>query len=41
MKHEAGVQNDEFVSAEDYEAGVAAIERFWEFLAEKETVRTS
>jgi hypothetical protein len=39
MKHEGGVQNDEFVSAEDYEAGVAAIEQFWEFLAEKETLR--
>jgi hypothetical protein len=39
MKHEGGVQNDEFISAEDYKAGAAAIERFWEFLAEKETLR--
>jgi hypothetical protein len=39
MKHEGGVQNDEFISAEDYKTGAAAIDRFWEFLAEKETLQ--
>lgn len=38
MKHEDGVQDDEFVSAADYEAAVAAIEWFWEFLVENEQV---
>jgi hypothetical protein len=36
MKHEEGVQADESVSAEDYSAAVAAIERFWEFLHQNE-----
>jgi hypothetical protein len=37
MEHKEGeVQNDEFVSAADYEAAVAAIERFWVFLVERE-----
>jgi hypothetical protein len=39
MKHEGGVQDDEFVSAADYAADVAAIERFWEFLAGREQLR--
>ena len=39
MKHKGGVQNEEFVCAADYGEAVAAIERFWEFLVEKETLR--
>jgi hypothetical protein len=40
MKHEDGVQEDEFVSAADYAAAVAAIERFWEFLEANEQLAT-
>jgi hypothetical protein len=40
MKHVPGVQNNEFVSAEDHGAAVAAIEQFWEFIGENETVTT-
>jgi hypothetical protein len=40
MKHVPGVQNNEFISAEDYGAAVSAIERFWEFIGENETVTT-
>ena len=39
MKHKGGVQDDELVSATDYGAAVATIERFWEFLVEKEQTR--
>ncbi len=38
MKHDEGVQTEEFVSAEDYATAVAAIEGFWEFLDEKEAL---
>jgi hypothetical protein len=36
MKHEEGVQAEEFVSADDYATAVAAIERFWGFLEKNE-----
>jgi hypothetical protein len=38
MKHQSGVQNDEFICAGDYGAAIATIEGFWEFIAEKERV---
>jgi hypothetical protein len=41
MKHKGGVQDDEFVSAAEYAAAVAAIESFWEFLNENERVGNS
>jgi hypothetical protein len=41
MKHERGVQEDEFVSAEDYTVAVVAVERFWEFLVENEQIESS
>jgi hypothetical protein len=41
MKHEGGVEDDEFVSAAEYGEGAAAIERFWEFLVENEQVTVS
>jgi hypothetical protein len=41
MKHRPGVRDDEFVSAAEYEAAVAAIEGFWEFLGENERGSTS
>jgi hypothetical protein len=36
MKHDEGVQTEEFVSADDYATAVAAIEGFWEFLGKNE-----
>jgi len=41
MKHESGVQDEEFISAAEYEAAVATIEQFWEFLEENEHVSNS
>jgi hypothetical protein len=38
MKHEEGVQAEEFVSADDYATAVAAIERFWGFLEKNEAL---
>jgi hypothetical protein len=38
MKHEEGVQTEEFVSADDYVTAVATIERFWEFLEKNEAL---
>lgn len=39
MKHESGLEADQFVRADDYAIAVAAIERFWEFLVDNEELR--
>jgi hypothetical protein len=40
MKHDAGVRDHESISAENYAAAVEAIERFWEFMGEHDTLTT-
>jgi hypothetical protein len=38
MKHDAGLELDHFITNSDYADAVAALERFWEYLAERERV---
>jgi hypothetical protein len=38
MKHETGIQNSDFVEADEYNTGAIAIQDFWDFLVEEEKV---